>query len=518
MVESVANRANKLLLIVFIVMLVIFRIPYLATGHIQEDAYIHFQHMRSLADTGVFGFNPGERVNGSTSPLYVLLYSPLFALVPSAAISVVQILNCLVLISAVIILAYTFYSNTRYIYIVILIAAITPPILLTSYAGMETSLLILCYAVLLFDLRKGGDTKYGTAAMIVLPFIRLDAIAFAGLFLLILFSSAPKQAIRRSIFYILSLGVLLVGYQLYFGNWLPETIIGKATSYGVGSLSIEDRLSGIYDAISVVMLPVSTKYLFFLKPVFFITLIGFCIWLLMHYRRTALCSAMVLLVAYITLTPAVYGASSVVFPWYLWPAAVLVYVILVGEFTTLVSRQKQSLRHLLIIIFGIICLGLASLQWVVSFDNGTQEFRYRRSIGLWISENRFEDESTSVMLEPIGYIGYHCECYVHDTVGLVSPLVTEYKRTYGDMWYFEYIGDERPTYLLLRESELNELQQKTEFTEGFESRYTLQHTFTYEPSKYFSEPILLRILEAGSDIPYLLFVRNDLVSSVVAQS
>ncbi|TNF33821.1 MAG: hypothetical protein EP312_08120 [Gammaproteobacteria bacterium] len=46
-----------------------------------DDAWIHLVYVRNLLEHGVFGYNPGEWENGSTAPLWVLLITPLAAVI-----------------------------------------------------------------------------------------------------------------------------------------------------------------------------------------------------------------------------------------------------------------------------------------------------------------------------------------------------------------------------------------------------------------------------------------------------
>jgi hypothetical protein len=49
------------------------RLPFFWTRAVQEDAFISFRCARNFADTGVYGFNAGERVSAATSHAYVFL-------------------------------------------------------------------------------------------------------------------------------------------------------------------------------------------------------------------------------------------------------------------------------------------------------------------------------------------------------------------------------------------------------------------------------------------------------------
>jgi hypothetical protein len=55
----------------------------------------------------------------------------------------------------------------------------------------------------------------------------------------------------------------------------------------------------------------------------------------------------------------------------------------------------------------------------------------------------------TVMLEPIGFIGYHNPLRVVDEVGLVSPQVAR-RRMQGPGWYADIVRSERPDWLVVR--------------------------------------------------------------------
>jgi hypothetical protein len=65
---------------------------------------------------------------------------------------------------------------------------------------------------------------------------------------------------------------------------------------------------------------------------------------------------------------------------------------------------------------------------------------------------------SSVMLEPIGEIGWVSKLYVHDEVGLVSPRILEYRKRFdgSDAWFLQYVKDVRPTYIVLQSREIRD--------------------------------------------------------------
>ena len=81
-----------------------------------------------------------------------------------------------------------------------------------------------------------------------------------------------------------------------------------------------------------------------------------------------------------------------------------------------------------------------------------EQFRVRRFVALRSEVAGGRDGS--VMLEPIGIIGWFSGLRVVDEVGLVTPWVAE-ERTKGDGWYGRVIDRTRPDYLVFRQNWLD---------------------------------------------------------------
>ena len=75
------------------VLLMLVRVPSYLTHHIQEDSFITWRCARSLATTGVYGFNPGERVSACTSHAYAGLCTLVMLACREHFISVILWLN-----------------------------------------------------------------------------------------------------------------------------------------------------------------------------------------------------------------------------------------------------------------------------------------------------------------------------------------------------------------------------------------------------------------------------------------
>jgi hypothetical protein len=121
------------------------------------------------------------------------------------------------------------------------------------------------------------------------------------------------------------------------------------------------------------------------------------------------------------------------------------------------SFAEKWLSALLIFIFVI-----ALVVPIVYENRKALDSSSFRETGHWLQMHAKPGES--MMLEPIGLIGYQTGLYVYDFIGLVSPEVTEARTASGrsDSWYMNYVRAHRPTYVILRAEEI----QGNRFTYG----------------------------------------------------
>ena len=139
------------------------------TQHIQEDAYIHFRSAQNLAETGIFGFNKGEKVSASTSIIYVLLISIIYLFFRDLYIIFVLLTNTFLLIMAIYFISSCLTLDFNKKLLIWLFASLTPIALLISYSGMETSLLIFLISLIIYSFWGKGSTSISYFAIALLP-------------------------------------------------------------------------------------------------------------------------------------------------------------------------------------------------------------------------------------------------------------------------------------------------------------------------------------------------------------
>ena len=188
-------------------------------------------------------------------------------------------------------------------------------------------------------------------------------------------------------------------------------------------------------------------------------LLWFVPWLRTETRAASL--ALLGGVAYLTYFP------PAVFPWYLCLPSLLAFIALsgaAGQAFILIRRLSVPTVRRLVYGAGISCL-VASLGvsgWLliqvarqVRAQQAIIEDGNRRLIGLWLRDHALPTDT--VMLEPLGYIGYFSGLKMLDVPGLSSREMVATIRRVGIGW--GPIAEElKPTWLVLRDSEIDSIK------------------------------------------------------------
>jgi len=491
------------------------RVPFYFTHHIQEDAYISLRCAENLAQSGVYGFNPGERVSASTSHLYVFLAALVrLAAGDRAFIPILQLLNGLLFLLGTWFTSRALFTDERQVLWLWGLLSILPQSLLASYSGMETSLLVFIIGWLLYQVSRGRDHWLMMAALAILPWVRPDAIAYA---LLILFWDCVK---RKRVLWagltavVIGVSSLLIFNSLYFGTLLQQSINAKLLMRHPFTISrFADNLFTVFvgnagGAFSPYRAEIFGRagILFGLLVLLAMGLYLGRVWSDRAPRITGLALASIT-----WLVPVAYAFGGVLYQWYTWPPAIFGSVFLLAlivEWSTGTGKWRWAVR------LGSVLLMLAGIgaQMVFSYVWGTKEFAYRGGIGVWLKEHA--QAGDKMLLEPAGYIPYYSGLYTYDEVGLVSPQVVNYRLAYEERWWPEFVMDYRPDWLVQREHIKHDKTYQGytlngEELEWLRDNYRLVAWFSYQPEDYTSSHFLASLLSLAEADDYYIFKRIE---------
>lgn len=367
--------------------------------YVQDDVFITYVYARNLADGVGFVFNPGEAVQGTTTPLWTLIMAVVHRITPDV-LHAGNLLSavCLALTCA---LAFVLLGGG-------LAGAAAAALIATSplhYAsfGMETLLYcaLLCAAFLLW---KRDQRTWAIVAAAALTWTRADGIVLGGtLCLLALFTSDKRialiPAIRLGIVYALCIAPWFLFAWAYFGSPLPNTFGAK-----------QEFLSGI----AFLTEGVARWMTFFgANPLNWLALPLIAVGAAAALRDPGLRPVTVWALLYLL----GYTALNVSNFWYYTPLATALIVLALIGARAVGERLPRSA--------GMASLGLIALILLL---NGIRAYDFHappprmavyRDAGRWIDAHTPPD--STLLVADLGIAGYYARRRTIDSFGLIVP-------------------------------------------------------------------------------------------------
>ncbi len=232
-----------------------------------EDAYIVCRYATNLVHSGALVFNQGERICAFTSPLHCLIES-LLDLVFGDPLLPYKLISLLALLASIWLLFRLFRDSLGAQVGVILVVVLSPPLILWTFGGLETPLLLflvtalatLAYRVDHMDLKTLCVLHVLAGATVI---TRYDSVLFV--LPLVLWSWTRARSLGRILLAAGAGGILplawIVFSALYYQQVLPTSFYIKTPSF---SLAVAGA-NGLYVAEHLVLAGV-IPYLVFLLP------------------------------------------------------------------------------------------------------------------------------------------------------------------------------------------------------------------------------------------------------------
>lgn len=398
-----------------------------------EDAWITFRYAANLVAGNGLVYNVGERVMGFTSPLWTLWIAAgmsLHADVVTWVRATSLVCDLVTLTLGVALFAEAAGSASAWAFGAFF--ALWPLFAASSVSGMECSAFLASIVVCAWGMRgRAAELLLATVAL-----MRPEGIAVA--MVLSLGATWRARAIAAGIF---AAGVAAL--WAYYGSPIPQSLIAKATVYGTPGIMGGRQWWEWMLPFAFRRFPTTSEGAQFISASLVIAA-GFAaglpaLWRA-HRSRVTLAAAGCLLVWL------GYSAVGVAFFWwYMVIPAVGVSMVVVMGFPR-IARGPW--------------LPVAALAFLVGTWNMAGPFYAGRArveasqfgpLARYLGE--YARPGESIMLEPIGVVGYLSALRVIDEVGLVSPEVARQRRL-GAGWYADIIERERPDWLIVRRSML----------------------------------------------------------------
>lgn len=417
-----------------------------------EDFLITLRYAENLASGQGFVYNPGERVLGTTTPLYTLFLASasVCGLHGAAAGKSANILADSAVCFLLCRLGWRLGRPKAGWLAALLYAASSAPVNFAG-GGMETGLVTLA-SIASLEAFVARSSRRMWICLALLALLRIDGLLIAAIL-------GGAQVLRDRQVPWRDIGIaaaILFPWVLfavwYFGSPLPTSMVAKLLvyarreellpNYGIFSL----QFAGGKAQVALSML----------------ALAGIAATL---RNRRALVPAVLWAVVYYA---AMLFSKVPAFGWYFVPPMPVFHLLAALGTASLwdyATRwlQSGSVMRLQVAAPFFVLLAALPLAWHVRSierdvaDAQRLEDEVRRPLGLWLREHTGPFDR--ILLEPIGTIGYYSGRRILDLVGLVSPEVLPSYRSEVPSPLADIVERFAPEVLVLREGELRELLQ-----------------------------------------------------------
>ena len=471
------------------------------TSHVWEDYYITYRASKNLVLGHGLVFQPGERVHTFTSPLGVLL--PALTLWISGGTSDAAALMGFRLLSvaALGVAAGLLWRLCREQWrLSPLVSALVGLWFLTdaktvdfSINGMETAFLLLALVLFLRSLQAAAPTawlKLGVAAA-ALQWTRPDGVVLGGACVagFWLFAPATLPHGTRAGALVVFWRALAVAAAIYlpwvawatwfYGSPIPNTVIAKALPLAFAPLQSwwELLLLPWISELSTAFFPTYSHMGGWPRG---LLLLGYgVVGLLAHWWVLPWANPRGRAVSFAAFLFGLYLCCIKVYPWYLPPAALLLFIT--GGFALSdLRRWWPEPRWMAIAAVWAFGLGATALQ-VAALVLTAQQMKaqealiesQRTTIGQFLRQQAHPGDR--VFLECVGYIGFFSELKILDYPGLTAPEVVRARKTLGEDWG-GLVRVLKPEWLVLRPREFGFV--KSAHYPAFTADYVLVRTYS----------------------------------------
>ncbi|HEV2695711.1 MAG TPA: hypothetical protein VG347_22680 [Verrucomicrobiae bacterium] len=472
------------------------------TQHIWEDYWITFRASKNLATGHGLVFTPGERLHTFTSPLGTLLPALFYLLTGNhsdlVALWMLRIVSLVALGGGMVLL----YQTLRFLQVgafatglSLALIGLDAKIIDFTINGMETGLLILFLALTIHGLFVAGPRqilRLGTGwagLMWTRPdgCVYIAVLAAGSFFLLSNFSNRTTAGTStagwlKTFFRAAAVCTVLylpwfVWAWWYYGSPIPHTIVAKGATQP--PLHFSDLISSLVVFPHDILLYYGTS----LPATFLPGYSGYGGWT-DAYTETALLLSSVAALTWLIplLRPQTRVISLGYFlgnfyltgilkyapPWYLPAVGVLGYLTLGLLFDQLLglalklpqlgwnrgwfSRLPEILRaSAAVLVLGQITATICVARQL-QVQQAVIEDGLREPIGLWLHDHAQTPRDT-VMLEPLGYIGYYSGLKMLDFPGLASREMAAARKRLGLAGQNQIYRELKPDWLVLRPAE-----------------------------------------------------------------
>jgi hypothetical protein len=418
--------------------------------HLVDDAYISFRYARNLAQGWGLVYNPGERVEGYTNFLWVLLLElgMKLHLNPETTARWLGLAAGAAMILAVVrFSARTTTTLARWI--APLFLAVQPALAVWAVGGLETPLFaaLVTWGVGMaaFEAEAGSLSPITAAVLAAAALTRPEGVLFAALVAVLAFVPGPtlRPPARRTATWIAVFLVLWLPYFVwrwsYYGQLLPNTFYAKVDT---GGSQIAHGIAYLH------AFALTTGY----------WLLGPATGLVFLRRRRSVWIVTGVAVAYVGYLVFIGGDGLPMYRFFLPVAGLLLLGLAWGTDAWLIRLRFRPVPMTLAGIALAAAVGWSALPHFRGRDHqyvqqDVREVQAWKQIGLWFKANAAPGDSIAVI--PAGAIPYFSGLPTVDMLGLNDVTIAHTKVRMGqgqtghERYNLEYVLQRAPTYVVV---------------------------------------------------------------------
>jgi arabinofuranosyltransferase len=447
--KKISKVNNLILLLILLMTLIIFFLLLSASfSTIVDDAYITFRYSKNLINGYGLSYNPGVKVEGTSSLLWSLILAPflLLHLPITLTAKIISLIGTLIIIP---LLFYKFLKNKYLAVVAIILFWTNTNVIHWSTLGLET----IFYATLIFITfvfvdqrwwrRKGGLYLLFFIGLAI-SLTRPEGILYLIAIVLYLFFNEKfdrKKIIYLWLSWLLFLVALSIFRYFYFGNILPNTFWAK--NFGI---TFADKIiRGCYYV---------KKWLWDFPYLTILFLFG--LWTI---RKTKT----VFLVLTFLIAQGIFVVASAGSDWmpdyrHIIPALPIIIALNAMGLWQIIQLLNKSSVSPLISNLLLLFLALIIVIWQIhSFYSVDHSSTWREdycnkeggvTLGKWI--NQHAKPNAKIAARDIGALGFYSERYIIDLVGLTDEHIAKTSGYYSrEKLDVNYVFAQNPDYIVI---------------------------------------------------------------------
>ncbi len=391
-------------------------VVFFATRYAVDDAFITFRYAANIASGNGLVYNLGERVLGTSTPLFTLLIAA-FNLIGMPSLTAALFIN-LTAAGLTTLILYRWSQHLDLGKLAILPAVfyiVFPRSVICDIAGMETALftlLITSGLYLLYTRKHLAAIMVASLAAIARP----EGWALLVLTVIITIVRDRRQLLLKAIPILLIAGNWLLFAYLYFGSVVPNSLTAKMALY-----SGYERFSSWQNL--AITLGMNSPFGWIIWPLFLLGLI-------LAFRKDRLLGIIALWCgAYLG---ALVISGTHVFFWYpapVYPTGFVFVTIALVYLLRQVPVGKAGYTNWVPAVASILVVVASLIHLTGRFDNLRLEMATYHDIRVaadYLTQHARPNDR--VLAEDIGYLGYYFRGVIIDRDGLVTPQAVSYNR------------------------------------------------------------------------------------------